>query len=503
MTDEAAGTYLRAIARHGRLVAGMTALSLAVALVSVAQRPHNYEASASILVNPLPASDPTFTGMGVVLDTGDPARTVQTAAALINSPQAAKQAAASLGVGWDAQRVENRVSITPRGQSNVLAVTATASSAADAAGLANAFASAAVAHRAAVVQHNIAVELAALQQQLSRRSHAHAPPSEVQDLTTRVGELRALLGSGRDPTLAVSELAQLPGSPTGAAGWLIVLIAGIAGLAVGSLGAQALELFSRKIRDERDVESLIPGPILASIPRAPKTPGRNGLSPMVLSAIAFEQVRLLREQIRKQVDTSVIMVTSADAGDGKTTVAAALAAAFAEGDQKVILMDLDLRNPGIAGLLGVEGPFGPRAPDEPQPTLAKMLVTPPGFSQLKVLPARAGDMSGFESLIRRLPKLIAEARKLADWVIVDTAPLGAVSDAVRIAGECDGVLVVVRPGHTDRAKLALSRDLLDRVGAVLLGTVLVGYSAESYAAGYYGYGYLAGEGESRTASWRG
>src|SRR5205814_8689953 len=111
---------------------------------------------------------------------------------------------------------------------------------------------------------------------------------------------------------------------------------------------------------------------------------------------------------------------------------------------------------------------------------------------LKLMPARPGDMVSFEALIGRLPKLIAQARSLASWVILDTAPLGAVSDAVRIAGECDGVLVVVRPGYTDRAKLAASHDLLQRVGAVLLGTVLVGHTAESSAGSYYGYGYLAG-----------
>ena len=130
-------------------------------------------------------------------------------------------------------------------------------------------------------------------------------------------------------------------------------------------------------------------------------------------------------------------------------------------------------------------------------------MTAPGFSRLKCLPARGGDMSSFESLLRRLPTLVAEARTLATWIIVDTAPLGAVSDAVRIAGECDGVLVVVRPGHTDRAKLALAQNVLQRIGAVLLGTVLVGHTTESYVGSYYGYGYLAGQGESGSVTWGG
>jgi Mrp family chromosome partitioning ATPase/capsular polysaccharide biosynthesis protein len=500
--EQAAGTYLRATARHWRLVVATTVLALLVAVVTLAQSASSYEASSSVLVSPLSASDPTFTGLGVVLDTGDPTRTVQTAAALMDSREGAARAAAAMGSGWNAARVQASVSITPRGQSNVLAVTARGDTAAQAARLADVFARAALAYRAALVQHNVSAQITALRSQLSRQSRAGQQTAEVQNLITRLGELQTIQATGRDPTLTISETAQLPGSPTGAPSWLVVMLALVAGVAVGTLGAQALELFSRRVRDEREAVRLLPFPVLAAIPRVPRSPNGAGLSPRLLTPVAFEQVRLLRDQIRRLSKTSVIMVTSADAGDGKTTVAAALAAAFAEGDQEVILMDLDLRNPGVGRLFRTgTGPLA-EAEGGPPRQLSETLVSPPGFPRLKLVPTRHGDMAAFESLIGRLPKLMTEARKIADWVIVDTAPLGTVSDAVRIADVCDGVVFVVRPGHTERSKLIAARDLLERVHAPMVGMVLIGEGVPS-AGSYYGYGYAAGQTEDPAASWLG
>ena len=83
-------------------------------------------------------------------------------------------------------------------------------------------------------------------------------------------------------------------------------------------------------------------------------------------------------------------------------------------------------------------------------------------------------MTTVENVLKRLPLLIAQARRVANIVIVDTAPVGEVSEALRIAGMCDQVVFVARPRHTDRRRLKLARDLLDRAGARPVGMVLVG-----------------------------
>jgi Mrp family chromosome partitioning ATPase len=488
LSEQAGGTYLRAIARHWLLVVCLTVVTTGVAFLTLARAERTYEASASVLVSPVAASDPTFIGTGAVIDTGDPPRTVQTAAALIDSPQAADAAALAMGPAWSGPRVASSTSITPRGQSNVLAVTGRASSAAQAARLADTYARAAVDTRAKIVQRNITARLDAVQARVARLSRTLPPTSpELQGLATQLGNLRVAQSTGADPTLSLTQGAQ-PGSVTGAPKLLVLLVAALAGVALGSIAALALEYFSSRIHDPDEVERLVAAPTLAVVPKV--RGGQNGaLSPKSLPPAVFEQVRMLKAQIPRRQEGSAIMITSADAGDGKTTVAAALAAAFAEGDQGVILLDLDLRAPAVARLLALDNAAGGGMPIDWNAALESMLVPVPGFPGLKAVATRTRDPSSFETVIGRLPELLAEARRLADWVIVDTPPIGEVSDAVPIAEECDDVLIVVRPGHTDRTRLTLARDVLQRIDVIPAGTVLIGQRGKAMSGRYYGYGY--------------
>jgi tyrosine-protein kinase len=490
LSEQAGGNYLRILRRHWLSVAWLTVFTAVVAFVMVSGTTRSYEASASVLVSPASASDPSFIGTGAVIDSGDPARTVQTAAALIDSPQAADAAARAMGPGWSGPGIAGSTSVSPRGQSSVLAVTAKASSAEQAARLADTFARAAVETRARIVQRNIASRISTVQKRIARLSRTLPTTSpELQTLATQLGELQAAQDTGGDPTLSVSQQAQ-PGSATGAPKWLIVLIAALAGFAIGCIAALGVEYFSSRVHDPGEVTSLLSAPILAVLPKV--RAGQNGsLSPKSLPPVAFEQIRMLKAQVgrRRQGSSTVIMITSADAGDGKTTVAAALAAACTEGDQDVILLDLDLRAPAIGRLLALDNATGDGVPTDWKAGLDELLVPVPGIPHLSALTTQPGGFSSFDVLMERLPVLLAEARQQADWVIVDTPPIGEVSDAVPIAGECDEVLVVVRPGHTDRSRLIVARDVFARIDVIPIGTVLVGQRQKAMSGRYYGYGY--------------
>ena len=241
--EEAAETYLQAIARYWPVVICAVLLAVAAALLAVIRGGETYEASASILVSPLTAAELTFTGTGVVTDTGDPARTVQTAAALLSSPRAAAAAASAMGAGWDGERVTKSVSVTPRGQSNVLAVTARAPSAGEASQLANAYAARALANRNTIVQQNVASKLRALNASLARRRGVASATAERQELAVRIVQLETVRATGRDPTLQMAQEAEPPTRPGGLPGWLLVALSALLGFAVGSVGAVALAYF--------------------------------------------------------------------------------------------------------------------------------------------------------------------------------------------------------------------------------------------------------------------
>ena len=181
------------------------------------------------------------------------------------------------------------------------------------------------------------------------------------------------------------------------------------------------------------------------------------------------------------------MIASASSGDGKTTAAASLATALTDADYSVILMDFDLRKPELAKLLGVHVERGFASLLTSNATLLDLLAESPVRPGLNVLAAVEGDAAFLEALIRRLPEILAEAQEMADYVVLDTAPLGEVSDALRVAPQMNDIVLVGRPGHTNRHNFEQVRDLLERSGARPTGLLVTGPSVRSSQT-YYTYG---------------
>ena len=110
---------------------------------------------------------------------------------------------------------------------------------------------------------------------------------------------------------------------------------------------------------------------------------------------------------------------------------------------------------------------------------------------LRILPADGEhEVLLLDSLSRRLPEILDEARSLADYVVVDTPPLGEVSDALRLVDLVDDVLIVARPGNTNRANLELMRNLMARTGRTPTGLIVIG-EPPGTASTYYTYGMQA------------
>jgi non-specific protein-tyrosine kinase len=205
---------------------------------------------------------------------------------------------------------------------------------------------------------------------------------------------------------------------------------------------------------------------------------RNGQSSLVAArnprSAAAEAYRTLRTNLQfSSLDRDVrcVLVTSAVAGEGKTTVVANLGVALAESGKRVLLVDLDLRQPALHELFGLA-----RSPGLSEALIADRDELPSvatAVPNLSLLPAGEPPPNPAEFVSSaRLARLLERARERVDFVLVDSPPVTVVSDPAVLATLVDGVVLVVSAGRTKRELAQRARDQLERVGAHLLGAVL-------------------------------
>ena len=335
------------------LVILVTLAAIAAAVAWTVLRTPSYSATAEMLVTPVAQEDQTFLGLPVLRDSGDPTRSVQTAANQIHSSAAAVRTAEKLGGDWTRNKVLEAIEVTPEGESNILAVTAKADSARESARLANTFVNSALEARREVLTEQAGPQL----ERLDALKDDLGPDTEaLANVTERINALQKVRTDG-DPTIGISQLANEPEKASGLPLPMIVILAALAGFTLGSGGALLLELTERRIRNEEEAVGLYPLPVLARIPilKGSQLRGRQASGWHMLPAVR-EAFRTLMIQLGPNPDgqASVVMVTSASTGDGKTTSAVNLAAAAAASGDPVILLDFDLRKPDVGRTLGVQ-----------------------------------------------------------------------------------------------------------------------------------------------------
>lgn len=214
-----------------------------------------------------------------------------------------------------------------------------------------------------------------------------------------------------------------------------------------------------------------------------------------------EHYRMLRHMLEHIHPTKkVLAVTSAVAGDGKTTTALNLAGALAQApDARILLVDLDLRTATAGDRVGLRG-GSPGLVDvilDPDLVLADVVRPLPPL-RLSILPAGRSLAVPYELLkSARLRELLQEARRQYDYLILDTPPLVPVPDCGLIADQADGLLIVVAAHRTPRPLLAEALDLVD--ATKLVGIVFNG--DDRRLSRYYGYYYGYGRRARRGAGW--
>jgi capsular exopolysaccharide synthesis family protein len=281
------------------------------------------------------------------------------------------------------------------------------------------------------------------------------------------------------------------------------------------------EYLDNTVKTPDDIETLAHLPSLAVVPTLVSSNGKRS-SPflrflkasIVTSTVSHaelishnmpqsqmsEAFRALRTSLLlSQADhpPQVILMTSALPREGKTTAAVNLAVTLAQLGDKTLLLDADLRKPGINRALSLmDGKHaGLSSYLAGVSTLDLITVPHPAIANLEAIPTGPIPPNPADLLSsRRLTELIAELRSRYKFVVIDSPPIMAATDAVILSVLVDGVLVVVRSGETPKEAFIRTRDLLVGVKSHMLGVVLnaVDSSSPDYYNSYRYYPYSYG-----------
>ena len=280
----------------------------------------------------------------------------------------------------------------------------------------------------------------------------------------------------------------------------VMLASLVSALVIGLLTVYASDILDDRFRSAEELQSQLGIPILAMV-REMDRRGSPGLESLqvhaVPDAVESEAFRTLRTALAlMSEEPRQIVVSSAEPGDGKTTVTANLALAVAQSGKRTLLIDADLRRPGLTALMGmrgVDGLSGILRSHGDVGEMAKVMVRNPGVRGFDVLPSGPKPSDPAELLAsKRFAELLAWAEVNYDRVFVDSAPALVTSDTAVIGRLVDGVLLVVQPQKNRRRLVGRVIDGFALLKIPVLGIAVnrVAKKGEGYYDGYgSGYGY--------------
>ena len=287
--------------------------------------------------------------------------------------------------------------------------------------------------------------------------------------------------------------------PVSPKGTLIYLIAFVLGIAIPVGIIYIIELLRHKIEDRSDVEKLTTVPIIGDIPASDNMPKEGSVvvreNQNDMMAETFRNVRT-NVQYMLGSNQKVVLITSTTSGEGKSFVAANLAISFALLGKKVVIVGLDIRKPGLNKAFQMshkEDGITRYLADPEHTDLMSLLQQSNVTPNLYILPGGAIPPNPTELVARdSLVQAVDRLKKEFDYVILDTAPIGMVTDTQLISRVADMSIYVCRAGYTPKAGYLFINELRDHKKLPNLCTIIndVNIKTGKYGYGTYGkYGY--------------
>lgn len=495
--------YLRVVRQHRLMIVLVTLTFAGAGYLLSARQADTYQAEASV----------SFTDASIELGlTGveaparrTPERESAFGAQLVTSPEVGERVKKALRSDLTVGDLRSRVRAVTESQTNFVVVQATGSNPAFITVLANEFARQAARLKTTTERRRFAQAARSQRRRFRRLRTARETPFTRAQFEERVSRLESLADYARPAE--VVELAEVPGDAISPRPVRSAVLAGLLGLTLAFIAAFVRDALDLRLRTPREIESKLKLPLLATVGEdAMKLMGReqNGSGPA--AARDVEAVRILRRNLDFLPGSgplSSIAVTSAVQGEGKSTVAGALAWAYVQAGKETLLIDCDLRRGSLARRLGAAPApgltdyLGERA--SMQEVLQRVAAgSKTSFSQgedtgggmLSLMaagsptdrPAELLESSAFQDVLAVLSRSY-------ERVVLDTSPLLPVADTRAILPFVDGIVLCVRATRTTHDEATSALAALEPIPDRPIGVVVTGVAKDDYPSyGYYARG---------------
>jgi Mrp family chromosome partitioning ATPase/capsular polysaccharide biosynthesis protein len=505
--------FLVLLRRHTLLIAFVAIATAGVAFLLSVRMAKQYTAGTTLLYS----ATSTTTGTDA-----DPTRAIATIVGIAQSNTVLAPIAAQYKLSM--RSLKNSVNVTDDTTSDLLKITATSGSPAKAALLANSIAQSLIASRLAQLKALLQAQVGALQQQLQTFAGKVDPSSlaAASAVRAQLAEARAQL-TVSNPDLSVLTSAVTPAGPSSPHPTRNAAIGLVVGLVLGILLGALRDRLDRRTRAIDEVEAVYRAPMLGMVPftkkRAPRAELLADFSGSGLLADAYRTIRTNLSLFRlNNSDSTIVVITSAVAGEGKSAVAANLAHALSVTGKNVLVVSADLHNPTLHEYFGLSATDAPAPAPLQRIDTTRAARTTPSKTASGLVQVLAGDVTLSEA-VRIIPltqrerssggslallansstffdpaalfssgqmnRFLQQAKQKYNVIVLDTPPLLVNADAALLAQSADVLVMVARLNHLTRNQARRAVRVMSATRIAPTGIIVTGDMDEPS----YGYGY--------------
>lgn len=290
--------------------------------------------------------------------------------------------------------------------------------------------------------------------------------------------------------IQIIDKAPLSRNPVSPRKMLNIAIGTVLGFMIGVFATFVLEYLDNTYKTPEDIEKGLHLPVLGAIPEITSR-GRETIvrtNPKSPISEAFRTMRTNIQFTNIDKEMRLLAVTSSAPSEGKSTITSNLAISLSQEDKKVLLVDCDLRKPKMHKIFSVLNTQGLTSILMGANTIEDTVLRSPHIDGLSIITSGPVPPNPSELLnSKKMKEFLDRVKEDYDMVILDTPPIGPVTDSAVVSTLVDGTLLVIKAGETEIEKVDYAKELLDKVNANIVGAVLNNIPMKN---GKGGYGYM-------------